>query len=59
MNQTLNCSEAILFLRRYKRECFTSQLRTTGTPHSVNIVLGHCGNVEVDNVTKRFDIDTP
>jgi len=59
LNPTFDLAYGGLFFRRDERERGTGQLRTRRAPDAVNVILRGAGDVEVDDVPERSDVNPP
>ena len=53
----LDGGEVRRLFRRYEREGVARHLGARRAAHAVDVVLGHVGDVEVDDVRERLDVD--
>jgi len=53
----LDVAQIALFIRRYECERFARHFRATCSSDSMYVVIGRKWNVEIHNVTKRFNVD--
>src|SRR6185436_13290041 len=57
LDRALNRTNIAFFFRRHERKRGAGGFRTRGASDAVDVVVGHRGNVEVDDVPEGGDVD--